>query len=86
MDHDPFEKALVDAQNSLTAEEKAAFDRNRGALTLEITRLLDENEEMGSIYEDAGVEAHMIDLRNDPAVRLSVETFIFAVETMNEEP
>ena len=86
MDHDPFEKALVDAQNSLTAEEKAAFDRNRGALTLEITRLLDENEEMGSIYEDAGVEAHMIDLRNDPAVRLSVETFIFAVETLNEEP
>ena len=86
MEYEPFAKALVDAQNSLTAEEKAAFDQHRGALTLEITRLLNENEEMGSAYEDAGVEAQMIELRNDPAVRLSVETFIFAVETLNEQP
>ena len=86
MEYEPFAKALADAQNSLTAEEKAAFTQNRGALTLEITRLLDEKEELGSAYEDAGVEARMIDLRNDPAVRLSVETFIFAVETLNEQP
>ncbi len=86
MDYEPFANALTAAQNSLTAEEKAAFDRNRGALTLEITRLLDENEEMGSEYADAGVETQMIELRNDPDVRLSVETFIFAVETLNEEP
>lgn len=86
MENEPFAKALADAQNSLTAEEKAAFDQRRGALTLEITRLLNENEEMGSAYKDAGVEAQMIDLRNDPAVRLSVETFIFAVETLNAQP
>ena len=86
MDIESFGKALADAQNIMTAEEKAAFTQNRGALTLEITRLLDEKEELGSAYEDAGVEARMIDLRNDPAVRLSVETFIFAVETLNEQP
>ena len=85
-DYEPFASALVAAQSSLTEEEKAAFDQNRGALTLELTRLLDENEELGSAYADAGVETQMIELRNDPAVRLSVETFIFAVETLNEEP
>ncbi len=86
MENEAFEKALADVQNSLTAEEKAAFDLNRKALNQEMARLLNENEEMGSAYEDAGVEEKMIDLRNDPAVRLSVETFLNAVEKLNEQP
>ena len=86
MDRASVEKALTEVQNSLTAEEKAAFDRNRGALALELTRLLKEDEEAGSAYADAGVESRMTDLRNDPAVRLSVETFVFAVETLNAQP
>ena len=86
MDQDAFAQNLVAAQNALTAEEKAVFDANRGALSAELVRLLDEKEEMGGDYADAGVEAMVDDLRNDPGVRLSVETFIFAVETLNEIP
>ena len=77
---------LQAAQEALTAEEKASFDQNRGALTLEISRLLDEKEELGSAYADAGLEVQMNALRSDPAIRLSVEVFLFAVETLNAEP
>ena len=77
---------LQAAQEALTAEEKTAFDQKRGALTLEITRLLDEKEEPGGAYIDAGLEDEMIALRSDPDTRLSVEAFIFAVETLNEAP
>ena len=66
--------------------KKAAFDQNRGIVTLEITRLLNEEEELGGVYTDAGLEDQMIGLRGDPSVRLSVETLIFAVETLNENP
>ena len=83
MDQEAFEKALADVQGSLTAEEKAVYDQNRGALIQEINRLLDENEELGSVYEDAGVEEQMIELRNDPSVRLSVKAFLSAVEAAN---
>ncbi len=86
MEYAPFVQALADAQNSLTAEEKAAFDLGREALALELTRLLEEDEETGSVYDDAGVGERLNDLRNDPAVRFSVETFIFAVETLNGQP
>lgn len=86
MDSESIKKALAEVQNSLTEEEKAAFDRNSGALTGEITRLLDENQEMGSIYADAGVEEQMIELINDPAVRLSVKALLSAVEAINEKP
>ena len=86
MDNEAFSNNLEAAQKQLTAEEKAAFDENRGELTLEVTRLLMENEELGSDYTDAGVEEQMEELRNCPDVRLSVETFIYAVETLNEEP
>ena len=74
------------AQQMLTAEEKAAFDQNRGALTQEISRLLMENEEAGSIYADAGIENQIETLRNTMEIRFSVEVFLYAVETLNEEP
>ena len=48
--------------------------------------VLFEKEELGGVYADAGVEDQMIELRGDPSVRLSVETFLFAVETLNENP
>ena len=86
MDDEAFAAHLQAAQDGLTAEEKAAFDQNRGIVTLEITRLLNEEEELGGVYADAGVEDQMIELRGDPSVRLSVETFLFAVETLNENP
>lgn len=86
MDTEAFSNNLEAAQKQLTAEQKAAFDQNRGGLTLEVTRLLSEDEELGGVYADAGVEDHMTELRNHPDVRLSVENFIFAVETLNEEP
>ncbi len=86
MEYAPFVQALADAQNSLTAEEKAAFDLHRAALALELTRLLEEDEETRSVYDDAGVGERLNVLRNDPAVRFSVETFIFAVETLNGQP
>jgi len=83
MDQEAFSQNLKAAQDQLTEEEKAAFDQNRGALALEITRLLMEDEAAGSVYSDAGIEKQMEALRNLPEVRLSVETFIFAVETLN---
>ena len=86
MDTEAFAVNLLAAQEFLSEEEKAVFTQNRGALTEEAVRLLDETEEPGSAYADAGVEEVMDELRNDPSVRLSVETFIFAVETLNEEP
>ena len=86
MDTEAFAVNLLAAQEGLSEEEKAVFSQNRGALTEEAVRLLDETEEPGSAYADAGVEEVMDELRNDPSVRLSVETFIFAVETLNEEP
>ncbi len=86
MDTEAYALNLVAAQEGLSEEEKAVFTQNRGALTEEAVRLLDETEELGSAYADAGVEEMMNELRNDPSVRLSVETFIFAVETLNEEP
>ena len=86
MDTEAYALNLVAAQEGLSEEEKAVFTQNRGALTEEAVRLLDETEELGSAYADAGVEELMDELRNDPSVRLSVETFIFAVETLNEEP
>jgi len=86
MDTEAFSNNLEAAQKQLTAEQKAAFDQNRGGLTLEVTRLLSEDEELGGVYADAGVEDQMTELRNHPDVRLSVENFIFAVETLNEEP
>ncbi len=86
MDTEAFAVNLLAAQEFLSEEEKAVFTQNRGALTEEAVRLLDETEELGSAYADAGVEELMDELRNDPSVRLSVETFIFAVETLNEEP
>ena len=86
MDVEAFALNLTAAQEGLSEEEKAFFAQNRGALTEEAVRLLDELETPGAAYADAGVEEQMNDLRNDPSVRLSVETFIFAVETLNEEP
>ena len=86
MDTEAYALNLVAAQEGLSEEEKAVFTQNRGALTEEAVRLLDETEELGSAYADAGVEELMDELRNDPSVRLSVETFIFAVETLNEQP
>ena len=83
MDQEAFSLNLKAAQDQLTEEEKAAFDQNRGALALEITRLLMEDEEAGSVYSDVGIEKQTEALRNLPEVRLSVETFIFAVETLN---
>ena len=50
---------------------------------LAIVRLLDEKEELGSAYADAGLEAQMTALRSDPAILLSVEAFLYAVETLN---
>ena len=85
MDKEAFSQNLAAAQGQLNAEEKAAFDQKRGAMSLEITRLLQENEEAGDIYIDAGIEKQIEELRNTPEVRLSVETFIFAVETLNSE-
>ncbi len=86
MDSESIKKALAEVQNSLTEEEITAFDHNSGVLTGEMTRLLDENQEMGSIYEDAGVEEQMIELRNDPVVRLSVKALLSAAEAINEKP
>ena len=83
MDQEAFSRNLAAAQEQLTAEEKVAFDENRGDLTMEITRLLQENEETGGDYSDAGIEEQIEELRNTPDVRLSVETFVFAVETLN---
>ena len=85
MDKEAFSQNLTAAQGQLNAEEKAAFEQKRGAMSLEITRLLQENEEAGDIYIDAGIEKQIEELRNTPEVRLSVETFIFAVETLNSE-
>ncbi len=86
MDDVKFGENLAAAQQMLTAEEKALFDRNRGALTQEIARLLMENEEAGSIYADAGIEDQIESLRNTREIRFSAEVFIYAVETLNEEP
>ena len=86
MDGEEFGKNLALAQLTLNDEEKAAFDRNRGALTQEIARLLMENEETGSVYADAGIENQIDALRNDMTIRFSVEVFLYAVETLNEEP
>ena len=86
MDGEEFGMNLALAQQKLTAEEKAAFDQNRGALTQEIARLLMENEEAGSIYADAGIENQIETLRNTMEIRYSVEVFLYAVETLNEEP
>ena len=86
MDGEQFGMNLALAQQMLTAEEKAAFDQNRGALTQEISRLLMENEEAGSIYADAGIENQIETLRNTMEIRFTVEVFLYAVETLNEEP
>ena len=83
MDQEAFSLNLAAAQELLSEEEKAAFDQNRGVLNLEITRLLKEDEEAGNVYSDAGVEKQVEDMRNLPDVRLSVETFITAVEALN---
>ena len=85
MDTEAFAQNLAAAQEQLSAEEKAAFDQNHAALSLEITRLLQEDEEAGDIYIDAGIEKQIEALRNTPEVRLSVETFIFAVEILNSD-
>ena len=77
---------LAAAQLLLTDEEKAAFDQKRGALTEELSRLVMENEEAGSLYADAGIEEQVESLRNTPEIRFSVEVFLFAVETLNAEP
>ena len=86
MDGEEFGKNLALAQQMLTAEEKAAFDQKRGVLTEEIARLLMENEEAGGIYADAGIEDQIEILRNTMEIRFSVEVFLYAVETLNEEP
>ena len=86
MDTEAFAQNLLTAQENLDETEKAAFAQYRGELVTEAVRLLDEREELGGLYADAGLEEQMSDLRNDPSVRLSVETFLFAVETLNEEP
>ena len=86
MDTEAFAQNLLTAQENLDETEKAAFAQHRGELVMEAVRLLDEREELGGLYADAGLEEQMIELRNDPSVRLSVETFLFAVETLNEEP
>ena len=86
MDADAFAANLEAAQQALTAEQRAAFDVNRGTVTLEAVRLLAENEESGSTYADAGAADAMNEMRNDPSVRLSAETFLFAVETLNVHP
>lgn len=86
MDGAEFGMNLAAAQLMLTEEEKAAFDRNRGVLNQEIARLLMEDEEAGSIYADAGIEDQIETLRNTMEIRFSAEVFLFAVETLNEEP
>ena len=86
MDKEAFSKNLAAAQEQLTAEEKAAFDQNCDVLVQEIKRLLQENEELGGVYTDAGMEKQMIELRNSPDIRYSVETFLDAVEALNEKP
>ena len=86
MDAEEFGMNLAAAQLLLTDEEKAAFDQKRGALTEELSRLVMENEEAGSLYADAGIEEQVESLRNTPEIRFSVEVFLFAVETLNAEP
>ncbi len=86
MDRDAFAQSLSAAQEALNEEEKALFAQNRGNLTEEAFRLLEEQEVPGPAYTDAGLEEQITALRNDPSVRYSVEVFIFAVETLNEEP
>ena len=81
MDKEAFSQSLTAAAEQLNGEEKAAFDQKCSTLNLEITRLLMEDEETGSIYSDAGIEKQIEELRNSPDIRLSVETFISAVET-----
>ena len=84
MDNEAFSRNLAAAREQLTAEEKAAFDQNRGILIPEINRLLTEDEEAGSVYSDAGVEKQTEELRNSPDIRLSVKTFISAAEALND--
>ena len=86
MDGVEFGTNLAAAQLMLTEEEKAAFDRNRSVVNQEIARLLMEDEEAGSIYADAGIENQVETLRNTMEIRFSAEVFLYAVETLNEEP
>ena len=73
---------LLAAFDSLSDEEKEAFEAAEPMITEEALRLVQEEEELTGSYTDAGVEDQIFSLRNDQAVRCSVEAFAADIATM----
>ena len=86
MDQQALKDELSAAQATLTEEEKAVFLTAFGALNAEITRLMDERQELGANYADAQADRQVNALRNDPSVRYSVKALMDTVGMLNGNP
>ena len=73
MDRNAYESALRGAMDSLNESEQVLFREKAAIAAEELERLQKENEELGAVYEDADVDEQMLELREDPSIRLSVK-------------
>ena len=82
MDGDALCEAMEAAYQSLTEEEKQAYEKNEGLIAQAVLELLEEGRDMDGIYEDAGVADELTFYVYDQCTRMSVESFLSYAETL----